>query len=394
MRALVATSLLALAGCSGTEATRAAAPPHATSLPPSAVEHGAAPPVDAPPASEEERLAAIQKAMNELDEAAQRCWALAAVERFDIEGELVATIDIAPGAATVAFARDTARNPVLATCLSQLLAGYRWAPPLYGQAIQLPFRFRAPDGQSVIDRAMVPWHGQASVSVAVLLDENNTGNAALSMFELALDAGATTRPRRAERAELWYFLGPASVAGTGDVAAGDMMYVAPGAVREVQATHGPVHAVIAMSPGGREGSARAGALPTREATAGKAPGPTVLRAAAARVYPQPIGQVRLFADPSTIRDRAMSGGTLELPSGGGIPAHVHASETEAVYVLAGAGTLTIDGVTLPIAPSSVIQIPAGARHAFTATADLRAVQFYTPAGPEQRFKRPPTQARP
>jgi len=34
----------------------------------------------------------------------------------------------------------------------------------------------------------------------------------------------------------------------------------------------------------------------------------------------------------------------------------------------------------------VIQIPAGVEHAFTANAATRALQLYTPPGPEQRFK--------
>lgn len=152
------------------------------------------------PASDE-ALAAIQKAMNELDKAAQQCWAVAATERFDIEGEIALQIDIAaqpaPGApASASVVRDTAHNAKLSACLIQLMAGYRWAPPLYGQAIQLPFRFRAPDGQNTIDRALVAWNGQGKVSVAVLLDENNTGSDAASMFELAIAGGGTTGLRR------------------------------------------------------------------------------------------------------------------------------------------------------------------------------------------------------
>jgi quercetin dioxygenase-like cupin family protein len=229
--------------------------------------------IDAPEPSQEERLAAIQKAMNELDEAAQGCWAAAAVERFDIEGEIAATIEIErAGSAKVAIARDTTRTPRLAACLVQLLAQYPWAPPLHGQAIQLPFKFRAPaNGQNVIDRKLVPWKGQDQLSLAVLLDEHNSGNAAASMLELAIAKGGATGARRAERTELWYFLGGAQVLAGAPaklaVAAGDMMFVPAGAVREIRATTEDVHAVVVVVPGGREGAARAGALPTPEAAA-------------------------------------------------------------------------------------------------------------------------------
>jgi hypothetical protein len=40
-----------------------------------------------------------------------------------------------------------------------------------------------------------------------------------------------------------------------------------------------------------------------------------------------------------------------------------------------------------VTPTSVIQIPPNTKHAFAATAAVRAVQVYTPAGPEQRFKK-------
>jgi quercetin dioxygenase-like cupin family protein len=80
---------------------------------------------------------------------------------------------------------------------------------------------------------------------------------------------------------------------------------------------------------------------------------------------------------------------VSLPAGTKVPEHVHAGETELWYMLAGAGTLTVNGVDLPVAATSVVQIPKNTRHAFAVTADCRALQIYTPAGPEQRFKARP-----
>jgi quercetin dioxygenase-like cupin family protein len=359
-------------------------------------------PIDAPEATQEERLAAIQKAMNELDEAAQGCWAAAAVVRFDIEGEIAATIDITPGAAKVSIARDTTRNPGLAACLVQVLAGYPWAPPLHGQAIQLPFKFRAPkDGQNVIDRKLVPWVGQGKLAVAVLLDEHNSGNAAASMVELAIAAGGSTGARIAERAELWYFLNAGTVeAGTARraVAAGDMMFVPAQGARSVSAS-ADLHAVITMVPGGAEGSARAGALPTRELGAIKSPvaGPIHLPASAAKqfcvkreaVCKPTDTTVQIFAEPATIQSKVAAASVLAMHAGGSVPEHVHTNETELLYILSGSGTMTVNGVALAVTATSVVQIPANTKHAFAASADLRAVQIYTPAGPEQRFKPKP-----
>jgi len=354
-------------------------------------------PADAPEPSQEEKLAAIQKAMNELDEGAQGCWAAAAVERFDIEGEIAATIEIETvGSAKVSFARDTTRNAKLGACLTALLEHYPWAPPLHGQAIQLPFKFRAPDGQNVIDRTLVPWVGQGpnpKLAIAVLLDDNNSGNDAASMVELAIAAGGSTGPRIVDRAELWYFLGAADVEVTGPanrraVKAGDMMYVPPNAARNVIATT-DVHAVIVMVPGGREGSARAGALPTRELGPIKSgvAGPMVLPASSAKPYAG--GKVTIFAEPATIKDKTLAASILELPGNGKVPEHVHPKETELLYVLAGSGTLTVAGVEQAVTATSTVQIPPNTRHAFVASDDFRAVQIYTPAGPEQRFKATP-----
>ena len=344
------------------------------------------------PPSIDEALAAIQKAMNELDRAAQQCWAVAATERFDIAGEIALQIDIAapPAPASASVVRDTAHNARLSACLVQLMAGYRWAPPLYGQSIRLPFRFRAPDGQNTIDRALVAWNGQGTgqgrVSVAVLLDEASTGSAAASMFELAVAAGGTTGLRRAERAELWYFLAAGRVGSPGGchpVAAGDMMYVPRGGVREVAATAGDLHAMVVMVPGGREGAARAGALPTPAWTPGgpQPKSPVILPASAATTD----GRSTRYAGAAEIPDRTFSAAIVTVPAGAELAEHVHA-ETELLYVLAGEGTLTVDGVALPVTATSVVQIPKNTRHAFMATSAVRAVQIFTPAGSEQRVK--------
>jgi quercetin dioxygenase-like cupin family protein len=383
-----AASLGACGSAPGPATPQPATPQPATQSVPA---QGAAAAQD-PAAAQEERLAAIQKAMNELDSAAQQCWAVAATERFDIAGEIALRIDIAPAPgqpATAEVVHDTAHDARLSACLVELMAAYRWAPPLYGQAIQLPFRFRAPDGQNTIDRALVAWNGQGEgrrrVAVAVLMDETSTGSAAASLLELAIAAGGTTGLRRADRAELWYFLGAGKVAWPGGghaVGAGDMLYVPAGGAREVAAAGADLHAAIAVVPGGREGAARSGALPTPEITdgaAGKLPLPLLLPGSGARTR----GGEAIYADAARIPDRTLAASVLTVPAGTRVVEHAHA-EAELLYLLAGGGTLTVAGVDLPVGPTSVVQIPRNTRHAFVATGDVRAVQIYTPAGSEPR----------
>lgn len=359
-------------------------PPAPVTPPPIAARADAAM-ADAPAVSDDEKLAAIQKAMNELAPVVQQCWASVAVVRFDVEGELTAQIDIGPPN-RVAFVRDTTKNRQLAACVQAVLEAYPWAPPLRGQAIQLPFAVHAPGGQSVIDRRLVPFAGQGKVSVAVLLDENNTGNANASMFELAIAAGGTTGLRTAPRAELWWLQGEAELRAPAlpavKLAAGSLFYVPAGGAREVRALTGDVHAVIVVAPGGPEGAARAGALPTPELTTWRrAPVKPVILA-------KPIAAKGhdIYLDATIIKDAPFSAAIATIPKGVTIAEHVHAKETELIYTVAGSGTLTVGGIALQIDASSVAQIPPNTKHAFTSTAEVRMLQLYTPAGPEQRFK--------
>jgi len=338
---------------------------------------------------QDEILAAIQKAMNELASTSQQCWAAAATERYDIAGDLTAQIDVTATGAKAAIVHDTVGNDALASCMTAVLSKYRYAPPLAGQSFQLPFHFDAPHGQSVIDRRLVASHGQGQLSLAVLLDEANTGNSAAAMLEVAIQRGGTTDMRWADGRELWYFLGPAEIetiaGGPWSVAAGDMMYAPEGSARAIVAGRGDVHAVAIYVPGGKQGSARAGALPNRIADSYRSAPvpPRVLAARDAKTF----GPATIFLDDSVVHATPLAASILQLPAGAKVAEHVHDHETEMLYVLAGSGTMTIDGNQLPIAATSVIQIPPGTKHAFVAAEAVRALQIYTPAGPEQRFKK-------
>src|SRR5207249_64990 len=97
---------------------------------------------DAAVVSQDEVLAAIQKAMNELTPAVQTCWAAAATDHYEIAGELAAQIDVTPKGAHALIVRDSVNDDRLAACLVALLEKYQYAPPLRGQSFQLPFEFK------------------------------------------------------------------------------------------------------------------------------------------------------------------------------------------------------------------------------------------------------------
>ena len=69
-----------------------------------------------------------------------------------------------------------------------------------------------------------------------------------------------------------------------------------------------------------------------------------------------------------------------------MPEHIHAKETELLYCTSGEGVLMVNGATLVLNDSSVVQIPPNTKHSAIGKATMRALQIYAPAGPEQRFK--------
>jgi quercetin dioxygenase-like cupin family protein len=75
------------------------------------------------------------------------------------------------------------------------------------------------------------------------------------------------------------------------------------------------------------------------------------------------------------------------PYSKGVPAHVHAGEDDAFYVLE--GELTVDGGGGPItAPAGTFVLaPAGVRHAFDNRTDkpVRLLNIHAPAGFDRRF---------
>ena len=371
-------------GCGAPTATAAQVPVAAT--PPAGTP--AAPVVDAG-VSQEETLAAIQKAMNDLAPVAQQCWAKAATERYDIEGTIEASVTIAMPVAV--DLRVVGLPQALVLCMKSVLEHYAYAPPLRGQTFRLPFKFTAPEGQSVIDRQLVDVHGQGDVSIAVLLSLSNTANGSASMFELSVRAGGSTGLRSTDRAELWMFLGDGEVSsvalGKTPVHRFDMMYVGPGGVREVKAGAADLHAVLVATPGGHEGAARAGALATPQVTSWRSAPlkPIVLPAIGAKAW---TGH-QMYVEPHSLADVPLSASIATIPAGAKIAEHVHAHETELLYILEGSGTLTVAGTDIAITPTSVVQIPPNTPHAFVATTTVKALQVYTPPGPEQRFKAPP-----
>jgi mannose-6-phosphate isomerase-like protein (cupin superfamily) len=101
------------------------------------------------------------------------------------------------------------------------------------------------------------------------------------------------------------------------------------------------------------------------------------------------GGARILLDDTTapgLKEAAMTE-LLMLP-GAGVAEHTHDTSAELLYIVEGHATMTLDGQTSMIRAGMAVFIPAGVKHSMKVDAriePLRAIQIYTPGGPEQRF---------
>ena len=80
-------------------------------------------------------------------------------------------------------------------------------------------------------------------------------------------------------------------------------------------------------------------------------------------------------------------GKLSLKGGAEVKAHQHDSSVEIVVITSGRGTFMLDGGTRELVAGDTVVVPKGTQHAFFAgPAAVKAVQFYVPPGPEERFR--------
>jgi mannose-6-phosphate isomerase-like protein (cupin superfamily) len=113
----------------------------------------------------------------------------------------------------------------------------------------------------------------------------------------------------------------------------------------------------------------------------------VVRASKARELTFLNGAMHAHLD---VDDRDVASFYLGRLSGtSGVPEHAHDPSWEILCAVEAAGTFTLDGKESRLGPSTCVSVPPGAKHSWTPDPDsnLVAVQIYSPAGPEQRFKK-------
>jgi quercetin dioxygenase-like cupin family protein len=357
---------------------------------------------------DEPRIAAIEKAVNDTQAARHECWAFAAADDFRLAGRIVLRLTFAAtDSAAVEVIRDQPGDPRLRQCLVQLYEAYVW-PRVFepGQAIELPFDFQAPDAQyTVAARYVEPAVlAEGKLEVAVLIDEKNSGNGAGALSTLILSDGMEVPLHRHSSTELLFVKsGQGLVYGLGGrenavrVGPGHGIYIPAGTAHGfVHQGDEPIKLVQLYTPAGPEkrfkGGPDVGTTPVSEAEARRpARGhrlPIVVKKPSEHTIAGGDARVAIYFEQSVTGDKAASMSVFTARPGARVPPHRHAAESEILLVLRGAGVMTVLGESYPIEPMTAVQVPANIEHGFEVTGDepVEAIQFYTPAGPEQRFK--------
>jgi quercetin dioxygenase-like cupin family protein len=247
----------------------------------------------------------------------------------------------------------------------------------------------------------------------VLVDQETVNATQASLTQLTLRNGTQIPLHRQTSAKIIYVLaGYARVTGLGggkgvDVGEGDAVYVpagVPSALLSKCCKLAPSKFLVLYAPGGPEhpyrdpAAAKTGGWTTPVSPAEKAsppadtPQPKVAKAKDVQELSiaDGKGKVKILFDAESAGDGQAYVGLLTGAAGMTVPEHVHAKEAEILWIVSGKGEMMVDGQPVAVESGMAVHIPAGSKHSFKTEGGVTAVQFYTPSGPEQRFKKAAT----
>lgn len=300
-----------------------------------------------------------------------RCWEKAAADDVRVEGTIVikVVLDVKGKITSSSIVSDEPKDDVLAACVLDRASKLK-LPGLGVDEVEIPFEFHPPARQATIwvnDVREEPF--AAGAKARRVLTEKNVGAADVTLTSLVLWSGI-----------------PMTFGGTSIV------------VVESGALHLPDGSVVTKGGAlyvGDTVTVRTKAI-TRALVltvpSGHATGVRHANRKERTTYPIAGGKgtVTILFDAALAGDPTAYAGHLVAKPGMAAPLHTHDTSSEILFVTAGAGTMTIAGDTLPVEAGMAVYIPKATPHSFQAGAKgLAAIQFYAPAGPEQRFKGPP-----
>jgi len=84
------------------------------------------------------------------------------------------------------------------------------------------------------------------------------------------------------------------------------------------------------------------------------------------------GDLRVTLSPKTVGSTSGFGGVLRLAPGEFVAEHYHPYSEEFLHVVAGALTMTLDGVEITLGPEDSLLVPIGVRHRLVNVGDQEA----------------------
>jgi quercetin dioxygenase-like cupin family protein len=373
--------------------------------------------------SEEARVAdVLQSALVAHGAEVNRCFERALADTLDVAGKIDLSVDVGPGGRVTHAepSRDEVKSPVLLACLEASALTWTLAGIDPGSTVVVPLAFEGQAAQFSIKVADAPEHGPPApagkhhggapppappFSVKLLVDEATMHAQKAALAQLTVAPANRIALHRHPGAEVLYVLhGHARVLGATGVAAekldeGMAIYIPahmPHAIENMGRTSAAVLLDLFVPPGPervyRDPKDPAG-REAFEVIHGAAANPPGAKLVVSNPGPAlPIlggkGKATPLLGPAETGSKDLYVGKLEAVPGAQVPRHAHAGTEEIIFVLSGAGELTVGSEKIPFAADEALFLPAGQPHAVKFAGDDKSemVQIYAPAGPEDRYK--------
>jgi quercetin dioxygenase-like cupin family protein len=373
--------------------------------------------------TEEARIADIlQSALVKHGGDVNRCFEKALADTLDVSGKIELSVDIGDGGRVTKAtpASDGVKSPVLLACLTESAATWTLAGIDPGSTVIVPLAFEGQAAQFSIKVKDAPEHGPPApaskkagspapvppFSVKLLVDEATMRAQKVALTQLTIGPANRIAMHKHPGAEVLYVLkGHARVLGpTGNgpekLDEGMAILIPAGMPHAIENMGRTSSAVLldVFAPMGPERVYRDPKDPAGRAAfdviRGAPPPPPAGAKFVVGTASESLsvfagkGKIKPLLDPAKTGNKSLYVGLLEAEPGAEVPRNSHAGSAEILYVLSGAGDVTIGSEKIPFGAEEALHIPDGQPHAakFTGPEKTIMVQVFAPAGPEERYR--------
>jgi quercetin dioxygenase-like cupin family protein len=375
--------------------------------------------------TEEARVADIlQSALVKHGGEVNRCFEKALADTLDVAGKIELAVDVGDGGRVTkaAPASDGVKSPVLLACLCEAATTWTLAGIDPGSTVIVPLAFEGQPSQFQIKVKDAPDRGPAAAankkkgapavappfSVKLLVDEATMRAQKAALTQLTISPANRIAMHKHPGNEVLYVLkgharvlGPAGI-GAEKIDEGEAILIPAGMPHAIENMGRTSSAVLlnVFAPMGpervfrdpKDPAGRAAFEVIRDAAPAAPPGAkfTVAKPGEALTVFAGKGKIKPLLEPAKTGNRGLYVGILEAEPGAEVPRNSHPGSAEILYVLSGAGEVTIGSEKLKFGDDEVLHIPDGQPHAakFTGPEKTVMLQVFAPGGPEERYRAP------